>query len=195
MLGFLNGSFFARFFEHPAGEGSELQFRKKCAQFLFIYPVYEEVIVYKSDRDIDFDGGEFFGKQSLLRKIDDILFLFSFEFVGVLQETFHRPKFFEEFGGGFFSDSRDSRNVVHGVTHQSEDISDLVHMLDVPAGADLRRPHDFYPVAHEGRFVKKNMIIHNLTKILVWGHHKDRKIFFLCFFGECSDDIICLVSI
>jgi len=68
-------------------------------------------------------------------------------------------------------------------------------MLDVPLFADLLGPHHIHAIAHKGRLVKKNMVIHNLSVVFVRGHHVDSKMISFCFFGDRADDVICLKSI
>ena len=88
--------------------------------------------------------------------------MLAFELIHICDQAFYSSELFEEFDRSFLAYSGDTGDIIHCIPHQSEDISDLIHMLDIPLGADLLRAHDIDSIAHEGGFVEKNMVIDDL---------------------------------
>ena len=68
-------------------------------------------------------------------------------------------------------------------------------MGNIPLFTDLLGAHHIYCVAHKGRLVEKNMIVYQLTIVLVWGHHVHRKLFLFRLFRNGADDVVCLKPI
>ena len=131
----------------------------------------------------------------MLRKIFNILFLLAFELVYIFKYPFERTIFLEELHGCFFPNPWNSWNIIYRITHEPKNITHQVHVGNVPFFTDLLGSHHIYSIAHKGRLVEKNMLVHQLTIVLVWGHHVHRKLFLLRLFCNGADDVVCLKSI
>ena len=128
-------------------------------------------------------------------KVFHIFALLPFELVGIGYHSLHGSVFFEQFDGGFFPNPWNSWNVIHRISHQAQDIPYLIDVFNVPLFTDLSGAHHIHTIAHEGRLVQKDMVIHNLSIVLVWGHHVNGKQFLFRFFCDGTNDVVCLKSI
>ena len=138
---------------------------------------------------------ELLRQEPLLRKILQVLFLLSLELVRVGKDALQGAKLFQQFNGCLFADSRNPRNVIYSISHKPEDIPHQVNVSNVPFFTNLLGAHHIHAISHEGRFVKKNVLVYKLSIVLVGGHHVHRKPFFFCFFGKGAYQIIRLKSI
>ncbi|CAI8244950.1 MAG: Uncharacterised protein [Flavobacteriia bacterium] len=91
--------------------------------------------------------------------------------------------------------ARQAWDVVHRIAHHAQKVDDLLGPLHTEFRAHLCNPHDLRGCTALCRFVHKDLVGHQLTEILVRGHHIGGVALGLCFFGQCSDHIIGFIAV
>ena len=115
-------------------------------------------------------------------KVDDILFLFAFQLVGVGDEILHAAVLSHQLRRGFFSNARNARYVVGGITPESQNVDKLLGLLDTIALADFLWSPDLCRLTELGGLVKQYFVSDKLPEVLVGSHHIGKEALLLGFF-------------
>ena len=111
----------------------------------------------------------------------------------VFNQSFHTPIHIDKFFSGFITHTRQSRYIVYSITFHTQKINHLLGVFDFKLGLYFIHSPSLITTSEHGA-VHKNISAHQLSKIFIWGHHKSLVAIFFRFFGQGSNDIICLIT-
>ena len=120
---------------------------------------------------------------------------FALQLVGIAQQSFHGIELFDELFGRFITYARQSGNIVAGIAHHSEVINHLFGAFHAKSFLHFGNAPNFDAIAHSSRTVHKNVLAHQLPKILVGSHHKHLVVFFFGLFGQGADEVVGLIPL
>ena len=109
-------------------------------------------------------------------------------------QAFYRTIGFDILLCSFRAYSGNAWNVVRCIALHAQHITHLVHAVYAPFFFYFFHTHNINRITHESRFVEQDLIIHQLSEILVGSHHIHRKSFFFSFFGYCTNNVVGLVG-
>ena len=101
------------------GKGSEFQLLKQGHQRGQVGLLGAKFFFVKFYGNLQIDGSQHLRHQALLGKLDDILLLLAFQFVGVGDEVFYAAVFPHQNRCRLFTDARNAWNIVGGITPKS----------------------------------------------------------------------------
>ena len=78
------------------------------------------------------DGSQVFGKQCLLGILLYAFPVFSLDRSCICNDTLYGIEFLEQLGSCFRADTGHPGDIIHTVALQSQQVSDLVHLFDLP---------------------------------------------------------------
>ena len=180
--------------QKPFGESLELQFLKQGHQRRHIGFLGFQFLFVELDRHFQINCGQGLRHQSLFGEVDDIFLLFAFQFIGMGNEVLYAAVFLHQLRCGLLPNARNAWNIVGGIAPKTEDVDELLGFLYAVAFAHLFRSPNLCWFSELGGFVEQNFVGHQLSEVLVWGHHVGDKALLFCFLRKCADDIVGLVA-
>jgi hypothetical protein len=135
---------------NSTAEGVEFKFGEEGLQRFIVVWLDDEISHLCVIRRIHKDGGELLREQRIFLARFELFTLFAFELVGVGDEIFYAAKLLDECGGGFFAEAFHSRDVIDRISHEREDVDDLLGSFDTPAFTDFLHAEDFHVGARSG---------------------------------------------
>jgi hypothetical protein len=174
---------------------AKFQLLKEFFYFFLVYRVFGKLLGVKIDRHLGNDTGQMLAQESLLLVVADLFAQLAFDIVGLLVHFFHAAVLLEELRSCFGPHAGNAGDIVHAIAHHAQVVHHLVHLFDVKALFDLRYAPGFGGIAHATRAVHKDMLAHELPKILIGRHHVHVKVFLFGPFGQGTDHVIGLVAI
>ena len=180
--------------QKPFGEGSELQFLKECHQGWYVRLFGFQFFFVELDGHLQVDGSQRFRHQSLFCKFDDVFLLFALQLVGMCDEVFHTTVFAHQYRCRLLADAWNARDVVGGIAPEAEDVDELFWVADAVAFAHLFRPPHLGWFAELSGLVEQDFVGHQLSEVLVGGHHIGGEALLFRLFRQGADDVVGLVA-
>ena len=130
----------------------------------------------------------------MLGKVDDILFLFAFQLVGVGDEVFHAAIFLHQLRGGLLPYARNAWDIVGSIAPKSQNVNQLLRFLYAVTLAHFLWSPNLRRFAEFGRFVEQNLVRNELSEVFVRGHHIGCKTLLFSLFRQRPDHIVGFVA-
>ena len=149
----------------------------------------------KIDGYIDNDGGQLSRQKGLFLVFAHFFAQLAFDFIGPLQNGFHRTKFLEQLYGGFFSHTGNSGNVIYGIAHEPKQVNYLLRTLQIKFFAHFFGAEHLVRRLHASRPIPKHFVGYQLPIIFVGGHHIGGKPFGFGFAGQGAYNVVGFVAL
>ena len=171
-------------------QGPELQFGEYFFQRFLVHLLHAEILLVELHRRVDVNGRQFLAHDGQLPAVPHLLSKSALDVVCIGDHIFQGSEFRQQLGRRLLAHTGDAGDIVHRITHQSQYIDDLAHLLYPPFGADLCRPEDLEITALVGRLVYLDAVADQLSVILVRCDHVHVVAGLLRLLGQCPDHVI-----
>jgi len=158
--------------KQPSADGVELELDEQLLEGVRIGFTHRQFAPLRVQGNIPINGCQMFGEQGLFPVLHQVLPQLALEFPDLLQEVFNAAILSDQFRGSLRADTRNTRDIVGCVTHQSEDIDQLPRLFDAPSPTDVLGPEDFGIASHASRAIQQGGGRDELAKILVGRNHE-----------------------
>ena len=141
-----------------AAECVEFKFGEESFQYLIVLRLYGEVRHLHLIGGVVKNRGQFLGEQGIFLAGLQLFLLLAFELADVGQQVFHAAKLLDQRRGSLFAKAFHTGDVVHRVSHERENVDDLLRTLDAPALAHFLHTEDLGVRSGAPRLVDLHML-------------------------------------
>ena len=198
-LRLLPGAFGKRLGRREVGqvvhESLEIELGEDPAQLVDMRFADREVLLAEGDRHVEANGRQALGQTQVVGPLGDLLALFSLDFRNVVEDVLDRSPLLHQLAGALFADARHAGDVVRSVAPQREDVAHQLRVVDAVLLADGLAADDLDASLRTPLLVDAAMVAHELSVILVGGHHIDIVTRLDALLRKGSDHVVGLVPL
>ena len=182
------------FMEKFLGKSLKLELCEDLAELLLVGLGHLQLIEVEVDGHICADGGEELRHLDVFFGVFHLLPHFSFELVGVGEELFTRSEFIDQLHGRLLSHAGATGIVVGRVTHEGQQVDDLVRRVDTILLFDLTLA-DYVVTTPMARLEHKDVWCDELPIVFVGSEHIGLHTGLPSFGSQRADDVVSLKAV
>ena len=175
---------------YKAAQGIEFVLVEQLGNPRFLRAADPELRLLDLECYVGFDGNQRLAQSEVGHRFPESGLLPGREFVQMVEDGFERAVFRHQFSGADFADAGNTLHVVGRIAPDGQDVDNLAGIGNAVLAADILFREYLLVGAGLAGLVLEDVVVHDLTKVLVRCDHIDVESLSGKFPGYCSDDVI-----